>query len=346
MNLSSIRAGIGQSVPASKNYLSVHAIRLRSLLSAVFALGTISFLVWYGWRYSIALPLHRLHDPGFWLNLVGALVLYNVATIISAVNWRLLLVGFGVRPGPWVAEAIFLMTQVGKYLPGNVAHFVGRAALAKARGIPLSVASASVLSEQLLSISTATLFIGAGIMLIPGDIQALRHFLPSAHWIAGVFIAVGLCPVFLGFIVNWLGRWVPSRIRPLLVELKNLPLRRLLLVVGMQFVAFVVNGIMVAVTAYTISESATLSVSAATVIFAAAWVLGFIVPGAPGGIGVRETIMVVGFAPIAGEGTALAIALLTRLVSVVGDGTAFLLGMGGDWLARRRQAGMPGQLSK
>jgi hypothetical protein len=56
--------------------------------------------------------------------------------------------------------------------------------------------------------------------------------------------------------------------------------------------------------------------------------------------------MVVGFAPITGEGTALAIALLTRLVSVVGDGTAFLLGMGGDWLVRRKQASMPGQLLK
>ena len=99
-----------------------------------------------------------------------------------------------------------------------------------------------------------------------------------------------------------------------------------------------ITGVIVAGVAEAGAGAPGLPIAAAAVGFAAAWVLGLITPGAPGGMGVREAILVVCFAPLVGDGEAFTIALALRLVSILGDGTAFLIGFAGDRLLRRRRA--------
>ena len=64
-----------------------------------------------------------------------------------------------------------------------------------------------------------------------------------------------------------------------------------------------------------------------TGVFAVAWVAGYVTPGAPGGLGVREAILIAGLGPIYGPGTAAALALIVRVCSVVADGLGFLSGL-------------------
>jgi hypothetical protein len=54
-------------------------------------------------------------------------------------------------------------------------------------------------------------------------------------------------------------------------------------------------------------------------IFAAAWLLGFLVPGAPAGIGIRELVLTEGLAPLVGKEQSILIALLFRILSTVCD---------------------------
>ena len=72
------------------------------------------------------------------------------------------------------------------------------------------------------------------------------------------------------------------------------------------------------------SGAAPLSLS--VVVFAVAWVAGLITPGAPGGLGVRESIITLGLGGVIGEPAALTAALMHRAVSVTGDAIAFGLG--------------------
>jgi uncharacterized membrane protein YbhN (UPF0104 family) len=53
--------------------------------------------------------------------------------------------------------------------------------------------------------------------------------------------------------------------------------------------------------------------------YSAAWMIGYITPGAPGGIGVREALLVVSFGQVADEPQALLIVLLFRLITAIGD---------------------------
>ena len=53
--------------------------------------------------------------------------------------------------------------------------------------------------------------------------------------------------------------------------------------------------------------------------FGLAWIAGFLIPGAPAGLGVREALFVALIAPEVGAGAALACAILHRLVTAIAD---------------------------
>jgi glycosyltransferase 2 family protein len=59
----------------------------------------------------------------------------------------------------------------------------------------------------------------------------------------------------------------------------------------------------------------------------AAWVLGFVVPGAPGGVGVREAVMIVLLEPTIGQADSVALALIYRISTTAGDALFALAGL-------------------
>ena len=60
-------------------------------------------------------------------------------------------------------------------------------------------------------------------------------------------------------------------------------------------------------------------------IFTISWFVGFVIPGAPGGIGVRETAIIYFMAAAAGEGESVIIAIAIRFVTLLGDAWFFLI---------------------
>ena len=73
-----------------------------------------------------------------------------------------------------------------------------------------------------------------------------------------------------------------------------------------------------------------------TAAYSIAWVLGFLVPGAPGGIGVREMVLTVLLSPSVGRDAVVAVSILHRLVTVAGDFAAYLLRLVFDMLAHAK----------
>lgn len=84
---------------------------------------------------------------------------------------------------------------------------------------------------------------------------------------------------------------------------------------------------------------ASLAVSSAdperlTAMFMLAWVVGFLVPVAPSGIGVRESALLALAVPVESAAVVAAFALLTRLTTTIGDGA---IGLAGYWLLLSRR---------
>ena len=60
-------------------------------------------------------------------------------------------------------------------------------------------------------------------------------------------------------------------------------------------------------------------ISAVAATLAGAWVVGFVIPGASAGIGVREAAVILLLSPVLGAGDAAVIATIYRLVTAGGD---------------------------
>ena len=74
-------------------------------------------------------------------------------------------------------------------------------------------------------------------------------------------------------------------------------------------------------------------------LFACAWLLGFVTPGAPAGIGIRELMLTEGLTPLVGREQAVVIALTFRILSTGSDLLVLLAGLGMLSGARRRHPG-------
>jgi uncharacterized membrane protein YbhN (UPF0104 family) len=283
-------------------------------VAAAFIIG------WVLYRYGGEAPAVDWSNSSVWRNLTGAVALYVVVQIAAARVWKLLIVSFGVNPKGWTAESQLLTAQVGKYLPGNVAHLAGRVALAIKDGVPAAPVGLALVAESALTVAAGLAVATAGLWLLPGLGDKLNAVLLARESLA--VTAVLLVAVLIAVIAGAL----TLRRYGLLDPLARLGLRNVLVVVLIQCAAFVLLGGSLHLVAAIFAPAGAPPLLLSIVVFAVAWVAGLITPGAPGGLGVRESIITLGLGTVIGAPAALTVALLHRAVSVTGDVIAFGLG--------------------
>lgn len=247
--------------------------------------------------------------------------LYLLIGGLSGSIWYLALQSVGSSVPILSATTIYMVSQFGKYLPGNVAHYVGRLVLTRREGVKSERVSVAIILET------------AGVMLAAAVLSAGAFFggyfyteqitklLPSTSQLVLGASAAIVIVVVVGLLLRLRSGDIFVRVA----------FRPLLLFVGLQFVVFLVHGAIASFFLYTIFAPVDIDFSLLTTIFALAWLLGFMTPGAPAGVGVRDTVMVLALAPVYTPGVAVTLAGLLRVVSVIGDGLTFGLGL---WLRR------------
>jgi uncharacterized membrane protein YbhN (UPF0104 family) len=249
-------------------------------------------------------------DGGLFASAVAASV---AAVVAYGLVWTAILRVLGVRAASpaWIGP--FFQSQLAKYLPGSVWQYAGRVALVRERGVRLQDGVASVVVEILASAAAA------------GFVAAL--LLPWAATVAVWVVAAAS--------VAALGRRSPRRLAVRGVELGR-ALRALPPAAGFYLPVWGLYG-----AAFWLTARALFAVPASDLpryvgVFAAAWVVGFLVVLVPGGLGVREAVIAALLTGQLGEAHAIALAAASRLVL-----TAVDLGAGAVAVAlplRRREA--------
>lgn len=259
---------------------------------------------------------------------IGALF-YAVIIPISAWAWGRLLADAGTPKPLRELGIIMAITQMAKYLPGNVGQHIGRAAMSLSRGIGMRPFAVTVLIETVLALFAALLVGLTGASL--SQTGPVTFFENSEIGLGGV-VGIGCAMMFgLGAFLRWLPyllrRYAPvhadmqwlihlPRSTTLLLSLAAYCLNYILIGVGLVIMARLLLPEMVA------THDAMLLTSS----FALAWVVGFFTPGAPAGLGVREVIMLsmISSSYAGPDGVLLILAL--RLATILGDGLCFLAG--------------------
>ena len=242
--------------------------------------------------------------------LMAAAPVYAIGVAILAVAWMVLL-GREAPPAQ-LSVAWYLLSQFGKYLPGNVAHLAGRHILFAGRHVRQStLLAAATVEAGLLVASGATI----AVVFSPTQIyRALDQSLPAAVVTAGLIVLLALGSV---------GLWLARRSVLSREKLAGMGIAFALHLIFFILAGGILVGLVRSLGTPDVAAEHWMLIVAAN---AAAWLCGFVVPGAPGGLGIRESVLVLLLSQALGSETALLVALAYRGVTISGDGIAALSG--------------------
>ncbi|MBE9227698.1 flippase-like domain-containing protein [Phormidium sp. LEGE 05292] len=210
---------------------------------------------------------------------------------------------------------VYLKTNIAKYIPGNVWHFYGRIVAAKQKGVSLEIATVAVLLEPLLMAASALIFAVIGIPLL------WSHNSSFLAWqlLGLVVVLIAIHPRILNRLILKLSK-SKQKSGSVNVEATALPVKSYPLVPLLGeicFVGFRGTGFLLTLRALGAIEPSKIPLLFTA--FSLAWLLGLIVPGAPGGLGVFEatilTILGSSFSPA----LMLATVALYRLISILAE---------------------------
>jgi len=248
--------------------------------------------------------------------------LYLILVINGGLIWHTLMKGFGNFKQPFIKSLhIFLVSQLAKYIPGNVGHHVGRLYLAKKYNYNSMQVVASILIETLLPIIASAIF---SLYLIYQYQLKITDYIKtnlSNEW--GQFIIVLIVLLFITLLI------FKKRISKLISQKFNskLHFRNVIFSFFLTLINFIILGCILFILIKNYSTGLSADFFLITSIFAISWLLGFITPGSPGGIGVREALLVTFLSPIYGHALAVWFSIVLRIITTLGDGLAFILGL-------------------
>jgi uncharacterized membrane protein YbhN (UPF0104 family) len=220
-----------------------------------------------------------------WAALAGSFVLAAAGTAAGALIWLVILDGLGVKPRlRWAG--LFFQAQLGKYIPGSIWQYAGRAAVARANGIPVGPVGVS------LAIEFAAAAIAAGSMA--------------------------------GFLLGWWGALILAAAAVLLVAGGRPTRSRLPAFVTVKATLLSLPAWLVLGASFWLCAQGLVAVPASDLAFymgtfAVAWLAGLLAIYAPGGLGVREAVLVALLHGRIGAANALVVAAVSRLMLILAD---------------------------
>lgn len=247
--------------------------------------------------------------PGTLAILAGFALIYGAALFLVAEIWHGLATACsGIALGRTETFRSITDTQLAKYLPGNVAHIIGRHAWLKQAGpshralaLAFALEVGSLVAGAGIVAALVLWFTGDGLVIHGADLTLLTGLVLGAAAVAG------LTGLLLGLLSRRYRAWVQTGFRS----------------VALSIVFFAAQGALFWGVALAISPDAGPVLIG---ISALAWVGGFLMPGAPGGLGPREFILLALAGPLLGPADAALAAAVFRVVTFAGDAVCFGLG--------------------
>lgn len=291
--------------------------------STAKAIGLLLVLVCLGFVVQQLLSLDLRQIPRErWIDmslvvLAGSLV-YGVVSFSLSYAWGKLVLWSGEARAPTkLCHGIYGRAQLGKYLPGNIFSIAGRHILGRRGG----------LSDRGLLWATALEILGMA--FISGLLFALgtAEIGGTSQLIELPFLAIAVtAPLVLPWVMKVILQRLP-KLRPY-----GLPPRTFgtyLRLYGI-FLLYLPFFLCAAGVLWWLLEEASGGEAPPYLIVlslsAGAWLAGYITPGASGGIGVRDALLILALKPFAGEAVIFAV-LAYRLLTILGDIVYFLVAL-------------------
>jgi len=212
---------------------------------------------------------------------------------------------------------IYGQTQIAKYIPGNIFHYAGRHTLGRQAGFSHTALIGATLYEALCLLLAASTLSIIGIAAFGLDQIAISKWQLIIVFALSITI-LATTTISMPHVVKFAGGDLPAKgMGEKVTRLKNVLL--------LHAAFFLISGALFFIVVANHSQEISLSgFGLIIVISAAAWILGFITPGAPAGVGIREAIIVLTLTQLTDSSVAVIAAIIYRLITVLGDVVFFI----------------------
>ena len=260
------------------------------------------------WAEFRSLHVRLALAPG-WLALSALTVFATYAFYIE--SWRRLLAGWNQRIGFRAAARVWALSNLGRYVPGKIWSVTGLVVLSRRSGVHGGAAAASAVAFQALVLGTGVAVVAAATPQATSTLRLALGFLVAV---------VSLTFLVWGPTARWLGR-VMSASTPL----EPLPLSAVAIAAALMFLGWLIYGLSFWLFVRGLLPEPHLPLAVASGIFTLSYILGTLALFAPGGIGVRELVLISLLTPYLGSGGAVAVSVGSRVLLTVTEAGAALL---------------------
>jgi len=253
----------------------------RRIVGLVLGVGILAALAWLVVSQWQRVPAGALR-PNWWL-IAAAFAAFPVVGLAIALRWRAVLWALGRHLSAWQAYKINAYAALGLYVPGKVVMIAAKSYLAAREGVPLRVATLSVLYDIALNLISGALFVplwlavsGAG---VPGQYR----------WVSAGVAALGFCllhPALVGRAAS-----VGGRILGRAVKVEGLSYATLLRLVALYLGVLVLQGAALWLFVRAFYNVPLLYVADCTGMLALGLCVGLLLFVVPAGLGVREGVL-------------------------------------------------------
>ena len=247
-----------------------------------------------------------------WLTLGGILSFLSI--IFNAYAWKFLINSLGCNSNKLNIIKVFLNTNIYKYLPGGVWHFVSRYNILRLQFSNQKSVEAILLEPLLMLV--------AGLIFVP--FRSLNIYFFLLCWSSSLIFLTGLREFIIKKLMAMKAKMFNNNKLNggnIIENSDNISAKIFYpyksLFIEIVFILFRFLGFYCCMNAFSIESliSQGLLISS----FSLAWIIGLIVPAAPGGLGVFESVILFSLGSQLPEAPLLASLLCYRLVSTLSD---------------------------
>ncbi|MEW8627128.1 MAG: hypothetical protein AB2551_15345 [Candidatus Thiodiazotropha sp.] len=230
-----------------------------------------------------------------------------VAKVLLVLVMHLALCRYQIDLGYLRCFTIYNITQLGKYIPGSIWQYVGRITLYKEADISNAKIRDTLLLETFWVVFSA-LFIGICLILLTQHSLIMQMLGQLPEYLTQPLSLVMVAALLL-LLVVWFRKTVQHYAKQFMFSAKaSLVVTALWLCLGFSF--------WITLLPYTSQD---ISIIYIIGLYALSYALGFAVPFAPAGIGIREAILVMGLIPYLDSNTSIVLATINRLLYIVSE---------------------------
>ena len=264
-----------------------------------------------------------------WGTVLAAGVAATIALGVNGLSWREVMVSVGLEASVPSALRVFLLSQVGKYVPGSVWPVLAQAEFAGDHGVSRARAMTGSIVAMVVGVVTAAIVGLAGIAFTVPDAVA------TYWWIAP--IALGLVALLVPPVLRRVVA-LAFRVTRRTEEPAHISGRALLGSAAWSVLMWLLLGLQAWLLLREIAPGPDANYVLAAGAFALAWLVGFVVVIAPAGAGAREAALVFLLGSVATGAQALSLALVSRFLMTAADAVGFGVGLA---IGRGRPASEP-----